>query len=256
LRYNLLTTGKKGSGDGAYIYFNQSGEMIIAGTAESNTGYLTISGAADPKIYFPHRLSMMLKKQLKWNKKFTVELRHDTTAFTKTSKAKFYYPVLPLYTHYSPALDSIVYWFMKRSINLYGEALIKTIGFEKAGVGSTDSGVAIIRRFYGENGFDPATLKVIDGSGLSPQNRVTPEALVKVLLYAKTKEWFSAFQQSFPTFNGMSLKSGTIGGAKSYAGYHTSANGKQYVVSIVVNNFDGPARSIERKMFQVLDVLK
>ena len=31
----------------------------------------------------------------------------------------------------SPALDSIIYWFNKKSINLYGEALIKTFAYEK-----------------------------------------------------------------------------------------------------------------------------
>lgn len=256
LRYNQLTTGKKGSGDGAYIYFNQLGEMIISGTAESSTGYLNISGAAEPKVYLPHRFSVLLKQRLKWHNQFTAELKQDSVAINPKSKIKLPVSVLPLYTHYSPAMDSIVYWFMKRSINLYGEALLKTMALEKTGVGSTDSGVAVVKRFYKEKGLDLAALKIKDGSGLSPQNRITPEVLVKILLFAKDQSWFPAFQQSFPTFNGMSLKSGTIGGAKSYAGYHTAANGKQYVVSIVVNNFDGSARSIEQKMFKVLDVLK
>jgi serine-type D-Ala-D-Ala carboxypeptidase/endopeptidase (penicillin-binding protein 4) len=161
-----------------------------------------------------------------------------------------------LYTHYSPALDSIIYWFMKRSINLYGEALLKTMALEKTGIGSTDSGVAYVRRFYKEKGFDIAGLRIIDGSGLSPQNRVAPESLCKVLLYARQQRWFPAFAGSFPRFNDMNLKSGTIGGAKSYAGYHTAADGNEYVVSIIVNNYDGTARSIESKMFKVLDVLK
>ena len=29
-------------------------------------------------------------------------------------------------THFSPALDSIIYWLLQKSINLYGEALVKT----------------------------------------------------------------------------------------------------------------------------------
>jgi D-alanyl-D-alanine carboxypeptidase/D-alanyl-D-alanine-endopeptidase (penicillin-binding protein 4) len=256
LRYNQLTTGKRGSGDGAYIYFNQMGEMMIAGTAESGTGSLTISGAAEPKVYLAHRLSVLLKQRLKWKNQFTIEMRQDSTSTSQKSKSKVANPVLPLYTHYSPALDSIVYWFMKRSINLYGEALLKAIAVEKTGVGSTDSGVAAIRRFYKEKGFDIAALKIKDGSGLSPQNRITAEALVKVLLYAKNQSWFPAFEQSFPIYNEMTLKSGTIGGAKSYAGFHTAKDGKQYVVAIIINNYDGLARSIEQKMFKVLDVLK
>ena len=53
--------------------------------------------------------------------------------------------LLMFYTHYSPSLDSIIYWFNKKSINLYGEALIKTFAYEKKGFGSTDSGVVIVK---------------------------------------------------------------------------------------------------------------
>lgn len=34
-------------------------------------------------------------------------------------------------TYQSPTLDKIVYWFLRKSINLYGETLIKTLGKEK-----------------------------------------------------------------------------------------------------------------------------
>jgi serine-type D-Ala-D-Ala carboxypeptidase/endopeptidase (penicillin-binding protein 4) len=161
------------------------------------------------------------------------------------------------FSHYSPSMDSIIYWLMKRSINLYGEALIKTIGLERSGVGSTDTGVAVVRRYYKEKGIAiPAELKIIDGSGLSPSNRITAESLVKILLYAKKQDWFSYFMQSFPQYNGMALKSGTIKGAKSFAGYHTAKDGREYVVAIIVNNYDATASSIVNKMYKVLDALK
>ncbi len=34
-------------------------------------------------------------------------------------------------TYQSPTLDKIVYWFLRKSVNLYGETLIKTLGKEK-----------------------------------------------------------------------------------------------------------------------------
>lgn len=54
----------------------------------------------------------------------------------------------------------------------------------------------------------------------------------------------------------MKLKSGTIGGSKSFAGYHQSKDGTKYVVSIIVNNYNGSASAIVNKMFTVLDILK
>jgi D-alanyl-D-alanine carboxypeptidase/D-alanyl-D-alanine-endopeptidase (penicillin-binding protein 4) len=255
--YNLLKTGRRGSGDNAYIYYDRLGKVIIAGTAESATGKLTISGAAQPHEYLGLRLNYLLKAKISIPSTLRGAMVFDSSVITEVKGESLQpQPTVLLYTHYSPSLDSIVYWFMKRSINLYGEALLKTIAFEKTGKGSTDSGVAFVRRFYKEKGFDIAGLKIIDGSGLSPQNRVAPESLCKVLLYARQQAWFDAFAQSFPKFNNMNLKSGTIGGAKSYAGFHTAADGREYVVSIIVNNYDGTARSIENKMFKVLDALK
>src|SRR5690606_19879291 len=99
-------------------------------------------------------------------------------------------------------------------------------------------------------------LQMIDGSGLSPQNRVTTFAEVKALQYARSRPWFQAFYQSLPEYNGMKMKSGSIGGARAYAGYHKSKDGKQYVFSIIVNNYDGSAAAVVRKMYKVLDILK
>jgi D-alanyl-D-alanine carboxypeptidase/D-alanyl-D-alanine-endopeptidase (penicillin-binding protein 4) len=91
---------------------------------------------------------------------------------------------------------------------------------------------------------------------LSPQNRVTTEALVKVLQYARGRPWWAAFYQALPVINDMRMKSGAIGGARSYAGYQRSRDGREFVYSIIVNNYDGSAAAVVKKMFAVLDVLK
>ncbi len=238
---NHLRTGKKGSGDNAYIYFPPySVTGFVEGTFEGET---KISGSLpDPPIQFKDELLQTLDLNITY-----------ASAGKKNSKQQYQV----LLTHQSPSLDSIVYWFMRKSINLYGEALVKTIGVEKTGVGSTDTGVAVIRRFYKDKGIvSLAELKIMDGSGLSPSNRLTAESLGKILVYAKKQSWFPSFEQAFPQFNGMSLKSGTIRGAKAFAGYHKSNEGKEYVVAIIVNNYDGSAGSIVNKMYKVLDVLK
>ncbi len=165
-------------------------------------------------------------------------------------------PSIHLATITSPSLDSIVYWFLKKSINLYGEALLRTIGLEKEGFGSTDNGLKWVDSFYTANHIDVRAKHLRDGSGLSPTNRVTPTALVLALQLAKTKSWFPNFYDALPIYNGMKLKSGTIHRTKCYAGYHTSKDGRQYIVSIMVNNYNGETSTVVGKMFRVLDVLK
>ena len=54
----------------------------------------------------------------------------------------------------------------------------------------------------------------------------------------------------------MKMKSGSIGGARAFAGYHTAKDGKQYVFSIIVNNYDGSPVEVVKKMYALLDVLK
>lgn len=243
---NRLVTGKTGSGDNAYIYFPPLGKTgFVEGSFEGDD---RISGALpDPAMQFGWELMQELKRNnIVIDGKLSVLRQGQTPPAADV-----------IFAHHSPLMDSIVYWFMQRSINLYGEALVKTIGLEKAGTGSADSGVAVIRRWYREQGIaSSAELKIIDGSGLSPSNRVTAASLGRTLVYARNREWFPAFAASFPTYNRMRLKSGTIRGAKSFAGYHTAADGNEYVVAIIVNNYDGTATSIVNKMFKVLDVLK
>lgn len=106
-----------------------------------------------------------------------------------------------------------------------------------------------MKTFWKEKGIDPASLRMIDGSGLSPQNRLTTNALIKVLQYARERSWYSYYLDAFPEYNKMKLKSGTIGGSKGFAGYHTSKEGIGYTIAMLVNNYDGSANEIVKKCF-------
>ena len=160
------------------------------------------------------------------------------------------------YQHRSPQLDSLNYWFLKKSINLYGEAFVKTIAYEKLKFGSTDSGIAIIKNFWKQKGIEPSALNIIDGSGLSPANRVTTNALVTVMQYAKQQQWFASFYNALPEMNGIKMKDGYISGVRSYTGYIKSKTGNEFTFSFIVNNFDGNPATVREKMWKVLDILK
>ena len=99
-------------------------------------------------------------------------------------------------------------------------------------------------------------LNMVDGSGLLPLNRVTTMAQVKVLQYAREQTWFDGFYDGIPVFNGMKMKSGTIAGVKGFCGYHKARDGKEYIYSFIVNNYNGSSSSLVQKMYKVLDVLK
>ena len=133
---------------------------------------------------------------------------------------------------------------------------MKTMAYEQTGLGSTQNGLKILNDFWSSKGIDPYSLNIMDGSGLSPQNRVTTNALVTALQYAKGQPWYNSFYNALPTYNGMKMKSGTIGGARGFTGYHTAKSGSTYTFAIIINNYDDSKGSITSKMFMLLDELK
>lgn len=242
------TSGAKGSGDNSYIYFPlNSTTGIIRGTIPVNENGFVVSGALpDAKKQFAQTLFNSLK-----NIKKEPALNSDIVITTSALKN-----FELLHIKISPPFDSIIYWLNKKSINLYAEALVKTIGFQKAKMGSTEKGVELIKELWKEKGVDPLELNIQDGSGLSPSNRITTHALVNILQYAKKQSWFNGFYNSLPLYNDMKMKSGTIKDVKGYTGYHTSKAGVEYVFCFLVNNYNGSATTLVQKMYKVLDVLK
>lgn len=160
-----------------------------------------------------------------------------------------------LFEYKSPTLDKIVYWFLRKSVNFYGETLIKTLGKEKKNEGSFDAGISYLKEFWKSKGINSSMINFADGSGLSPQNYVSARAEVQALLYSKKQNWFPEFFEGFPTQgNAMKMKSGTMKDTKSFAGYQTSKDGKKYVFAIIINNYQGS--DISDALYKVLNNLK
>ena len=114
----------------------------------------------------------------------------------------------------------------------------------------------MVKQFWQDKGIDKGSLRMMDGSGLSPSNRLTTNALVTALQYARDKPWYTSFENALPIYNGMKLKSGTMGGVKAFAGYHTNKEGTDFTVAMIVNDYEGTSSDVTQKMFQVLDELK
>ncbi len=251
---NNLKSGAEGSGDNAYIRLSPyQTNGSIEGTIPVNKNNFEIKGAMpNPVNYFISYLwKYFVQNKISFNYNNTNSFYSQS--FYKNPKK---YTFNNIATNLSPPLDSINYWFLKKSINLYGEAFVKTIAYEKQKFGSTDSGIAIIKDFWSKKGIEKSALNIIDGSGLSPANRVTTNALVTVMQYAKQQKWFASFYNALPEMNGIKMKDGYISGVRSYTGYIKSKSGTEYTFSFIVNNFDGSPATVREKMWRVLDILK
>lgn len=247
---NELKTGAAGSGDNAYAFLPPYSNLAyLRGTWGMGIGKAGISLALpDPAYDAAYRLQDTLSR-----------LNISSAAATTTRRLNLEGKTLPnlsqkLNTISSPDLSEIVYWFNKKSVNLYGEQLLKTIAWKSGKTPSTRNGAAAVINYWSAKGIDKNAMNILDGSGLSPGTRVTTLAMANILFQAQKEDWFEAYQNSFPENNGMKLKSGSINDVSAYAGYYTDKNGNKYIAVININNYSGGG--ISKKLFKVLDALK
>jgi D-alanyl-D-alanine carboxypeptidase/D-alanyl-D-alanine-endopeptidase (penicillin-binding protein 4) len=81
----------------------------------------------------------------------------------------------------SPPLSSIVHWMDTVSDNFLAEMLVKELGAVQAGAGTTAAGVGVITGLLAQAGVPLAGVRLVDGSGLSLLDRLTPQAVAALL---------------------------------------------------------------------------
>jgi D-alanyl-D-alanine carboxypeptidase/D-alanyl-D-alanine-endopeptidase (penicillin-binding protein 4) len=250
---NELTTAAAGSGDRSIIYLPEDGSLgFIRGTVPAGESKFKVSGSLpEPALAFLNAFEEGMKAN-------NIILRGSlsTNRLLVNKDVISPIPQTTLLTIASPTLDSINYWFLQKSVNLFGEAFVKMISYNKTQWASTDTGVNIIKDFWSKNGIEKSALHMIDGSGLSPANRITTNALVTVMQYAKKQSWYPSFYNALPEQNGIKMKSGYIGGVRSYTGYIRSKLGTEYTFSFIINNYDGNPGAVREKMWKLLDIIK
>jgi D-alanyl-D-alanine carboxypeptidase/D-alanyl-D-alanine-endopeptidase (penicillin-binding protein 4) len=162
----------------------------------------------------------------------------------------------------SPTLGEIFPPFFKPSQNQIGEILLRTLGLERAGIGSADSGVKVVERQMAAWGIDTAAVVVRDGSGLSRHDYVTPEAIVKILDTMRKRPDFKIFYDALPiggvdgtiasrmrgtpAQGNVHAKTGTVDRSHALSGYVTTTDGKMLLFSFQANNYTVPNTQVER----------
>jgi D-alanyl-D-alanine carboxypeptidase/D-alanyl-D-alanine-endopeptidase (penicillin-binding protein 4) len=168
----------------------------------------------------------------------------------------------PLFTMTSAPLSDVLARFLKPSQNQIGEILLHTLGLEKAGMGSADSGRRVVERQMIAFGADSNGFAVRDGSGLSRHDYVTPETFVRILDAMRKRDDFKTFYDAMPiggvdgtianrmkntpAQGNVHAKTGTVDRSHSLTGYVTTADGKLLLFSFQHNNYTTNNQQVER----------
>src|SRR5690606_38271545 len=250
---NQVKVGRKGSGDNVYGYSAPYSEKIVVrGTYGQDLNKTIELSLPDPGYDFAFNLPKTLASD-------NINIAEGITTGQRLIEEGLTVPNqgVDLDTHTSPPLHEIVYWFNRRSINLYGEALLRSIAYRSGGKTSTSEGAQYVKKYWEERlNIKSSELDIVDGSGLSPQNNITSKAMNRIMQYAIQRPWFTEFNNSLPIYNDMSMKSGTINGTLEYPGYHTAKDGKKYTFALLVYNYNGGASQMRQRMFTLLNSLK
>lgn len=229
--------------DGAYVHgLPYQNCRYLTGAIPSNVGIFGVRGdIPNPSLLLAQHLTARLRVD-------GVEVRDSASYLSESDrKAK-----TPLYTYYSPTLAQIVEQTNLHSINLNAEMIFRNLGAQRGVPCTVHNAAEVMKQFWKNRGVDLFTAQILDGCGLAPQNGISADHFVNLLMYmAKSKEK-TAFMLSLPTSGKtgtlksmlvktelegkVHAKSGTIKGTRNYAGYIDMPNGDKLVFAVLVNS--------------------
>ncbi len=253
----------KNAMDSAYIYgIPFSNERRLYGTIPHNRTSFVIKGdIPDPGLFLASYFTSYLK-----------EKGISTEGKPSTFRLKEVYPTSTkeIAVTLSSSMKDIVRVTNVRSNNHFAEHLFYACG-NKSNLKSTympGKSAGTVKNHWSKKGTDCKGIVIRDGSGLSPANTISAEFLTDILAYMYDKSKSSeTFRQSLPlagkegtvrsllkgtTLEGKArIKSGSIAGVQSYAGY-IEKNGKTYAFSLIINNFTGNRATLRSQIEKFL----
>ncbi len=232
---NLIQTGNQDSAINVVPRLGNN-NLDLIGSIGINSQPVSLNlSIPDPEQYFLDSFSKALEKigiKVK-NKEKTTSLDGD---YSKLVEIK------------SKPLSELIKIVNQDSNNLYAESLLKVINAYFKESNNTE----VIKKALTKIGVDPGSFKLVDGSGISRQNLVSPEALVQTLRAMNKSEYAKIYRDSLavagesgtlinrfkntPVQGNLQAKTGTMTGVSSLSGYLYPTHYQPLVLSIIINN--------------------
>ena len=167
--------------------------------------------------------------------------------------------------HRSAPVRDIMRSCMMRSDNQFAESMLRTYSRQRGGDGSVQDGADAEVSFWKRRRLPVEGVRIVDGSGLSRTNRLTPVFLGKLLAKMATNPYYASFfplagyEGTLRRFGAGSrlegyaaLKTGSMRGIQSYAGYLVNEDYEPtHVIVIMMNNLgdrQGARRALQKML--------
>jgi len=178
-----------------------------------------------------------------------------------------------LYRHESRPLGTLVRDMNKNSNNFMAEMLIKTLGAQFVEVpGTTAGGVTMVRTWMEGTGLDLSTAVLVDGSGLSDDDRIPAALLAGTLARAHADfEIGPELEASLPIGGAdgtladrfpaddarrrVRAKTGRVAGALALAGYAANRDGHVFAFAIFANQPRGTLEAVHQSIDHLVAAL-
>ena len=172
-----------------------------------------------------------------------------------------------LATYESEPLSSIIAEANKASDNFVAEQLLKTLGAEEFGApGTTQKGIQAIQAFLAELDIPQDAYVLENGSGLSRNNRVSPQQLVTLLRYmhddfAVRSEYLASLaiagvdgtlqRRMRDAERRLRAKTGAINSVSCLSGYAASQDNEIFAFSIMMNGYKSGGYEVKKVQNQI-----
>jgi D-alanyl-D-alanine carboxypeptidase/D-alanyl-D-alanine-endopeptidase (penicillin-binding protein 4) len=171
----------------------------------------------------------------------------------------------------SPPISELIKVVNLESNNVFAGALLQTLGISQNPQDTVIGGLNQIQQTLEQWGIPSDSYVLVDGSGLSRQNWVSPAALVQLLQVMATHPQFELYQNSLPiagvsgtlekrflntsAVGIVSAKTGTLTGVSALAGYINPPHYSPLVFSIMLNQSNESTRKSREVIDQIVLLL-
>ncbi len=137
------------------------------------------------------------------------------------------------------SLDEVITRLMEYSNNFIANQIFLTTGAHSLGSPATIAKAVQLSNDFANKTIGPHRITIVEGSGLSRQNRISAEAMIQLL------DAFEPYYQLLRKGKQEYYKTGTLSDVKARAGYLEDDDGRRYPFAVLINT---PGKTTDKIM--------